>query len=136
MLSLAFGISIRIGGILIFAYLVLFSSLWVYFIFQSGMLKWSISWLAKFAAILIAIFVFAYALGILLWPWALEAPISNPLESLALMNSLSHNRAADFRRQIVLVRPVSMVLPFQIFAHHAAASSFAGYWCLFTVLAE
>lgn len=85
-LGLALGISIRIGGILIFAYLVLFSSLWVYFSFQSKMLKWSISWLAKFAAILIAIFVFAYALGILLWPWALEAPISNPLESLALMN--------------------------------------------------
>jgi tetratricopeptide (TPR) repeat protein len=86
MLSLAFGISIRIGGLLIFAYLVLFSSLWVYFIFQSGIIKWSMSWSIKFVAIIMTIFVFAYLLGILLWPWALEAPITNPLESLALMN--------------------------------------------------
>ena len=35
-LGIAFGISIRIGGLLIFAYFILFTSLYLYFLFVSG----------------------------------------------------------------------------------------------------
>lgn len=87
-LGIAFGISIRIGGLLIFAYFILFAGLYFYYfaIRENLSLKVVLSWIWKLGILSIFIFVFSYVLGILLWPWALENPVTHPLESLALMH--------------------------------------------------
>ncbi len=87
-LGIASGISIRIGGLLIFAYFMLFTGLYVYYLFVSDRLskghRLPLQW--KTGVISLLIFIVAYGLGILPWPWAWEDPIGNPLESLALMH--------------------------------------------------
>jgi tetratricopeptide (TPR) repeat protein len=86
-LGIAFGISIRIGGLLIIAFFILFTSLWVYFSFQRGDINKvelrKLVRLLPFVAMIII--VISWLLGILLWPWALESPVLHPLKSLALM---------------------------------------------------
>jgi 4-amino-4-deoxy-L-arabinose transferase-like glycosyltransferase len=84
--GIALGISIRIGGLLIFAYLLLFLFLWIYYLAISGQLRIRSAWIVKVLTLIIIIFVLSFGLGILLWPWALEHPISNSLESLQLMH--------------------------------------------------
>ncbi len=84
-LGLASGISIRIGGLLIYAYFILFSLLWIYYLVQSGNLKMKLTWFLKFTGVVSAVLLIGYFLGISFWPWAWEAPLSNPLESLALI---------------------------------------------------
>lgn len=85
--GLAFGISIRIGGLLIYAYFILFSFLWIYFLMKKGELKWDFKWMFGFTGISVFILVAGYLLGIVFWPWAWEAPFTNPIESLALIKN-------------------------------------------------
>ncbi len=88
-LGIAFGISIRIGGLLIYAFFLLFTFLWIYYKYQQKefsrqhllRLLWSMPLLGIF------IFFCSYLLGIALWPWALESPIRHPFESLMLMSN-------------------------------------------------
>jgi len=86
-LGTAFGISIRIGGLLIFAYFILFSFLWIYYIAQKGNFKINVNWLLNYSGLAVGILVLSYLLGIAFWPWAWEAPLANPLESLALIKN-------------------------------------------------
>ena len=87
-LGISFGISIRIGGLLIFAFFILFTFLWVYFTFQRReisreellRLVWQLPGMA------FIILIISWFSGILLWPWALESPFLNPFESLTLMS--------------------------------------------------
>jgi tetratricopeptide (TPR) repeat protein len=86
-LGIAFGISIRIGGLLIFAYFLLFTFLWVYFIFQRGEIRKEAlaRLLLSLFGVALLIIGFSYFLGIMAWPWALEAPVAHPIKSLLLM---------------------------------------------------
>ena len=86
--GLALGISIRIGGLLIFAYYLLFTFLYLYFQLVSGelQLKNAVKNSIKVGLLLITVFVLAYFNAILIWPWALENPIKNPWISLDLMH--------------------------------------------------
>lgn len=85
--GIAFGISIRIGGLLIFAFFVLFVFLGIYFKYQRGELEkehlMRMVWIMPIVSIFI--FMCSYGLGILLWPWALESPFHHPFESLSIM---------------------------------------------------
>ncbi|MCG8306007.1 MAG: tetratricopeptide repeat protein [Cytophagales bacterium] len=87
-MGLAFGISIRIGGLLIFAYFLLFTGLYLYFQIISGKLgpgeatKLGL----KIGLLSISVFALAYICAMLLWPWALEDPFKNPWISLDLMH--------------------------------------------------
>jgi len=84
-LGLASGISIRIGGLLIYAYFILFTLLWIYYLVQSGTFTIRLDWFLKFTGVASAVMLIGYFLGIIFWPWAWEDPISHPLESLALI---------------------------------------------------
>ena len=86
--GLALGISIRIGGLLIFAYFILFTGLFLYYLFVSGTLQnVNLASLGvKVGVLSISVFVLAYFSAILIWPWALENPIKNPWISLDLMH--------------------------------------------------
>lgn len=86
-LGIAFGISIRIGGLLIFALFILFTALYIYYLSVSGLLKRneSASLIWKFIPISISVVLISCFIGFLIWPFALENMLVNPWESLALM---------------------------------------------------
>jgi hypothetical protein len=84
LLGLAIGLclSIRIGGLLLFAYLGLF---YAFFAWKTGLLKEKI--FGKTVLHFAVVCVIGYVFAILWWPYALEAPLSNPLEALRVMSS-------------------------------------------------
>ena len=83
-LSIAFSVSIRAGGILLIFYLF-FAAFLFYFI------KWittkTVSWKSAINTfgVLFVISAAGYLIGLLLWPYALQNPIVNPWESYKLM---------------------------------------------------
>jgi len=90
--GIAVSISIRIAGVLQIAYLFMFAGL--YYIFTAKNIKqlFSKENIKKIQTIFIyccAISILAYFMGILLWPYALEAPIKNPLKALTEMNKFA-----------------------------------------------
>lgn len=100
-LSLAAAISVRIGGLLLFCYFGLFGL--IYLIKQyhenrkqlKGQHKNGISFsdclpfklIGKMAIMGFGICILGYFLGLLLWPYALQAPIQHPIEAFKLMSS-------------------------------------------------
>lgn len=87
--GIAFGISIRIGGLLIFAYFILFISLYIYFLIVSGEIKKDMTrkLSLKLGVISFIVLLLSYFTGILIWPFALENPLLNPKASLDLMHN-------------------------------------------------
>jgi tetratricopeptide (TPR) repeat protein len=91
-LTLAFGftISVRIGGLLLIAYLVLFVGLyWLHYMRQNGTAKA----FALFRKLLLPIFVISaasYFIGILFWPWGMRAPLTNPIKALTEFTQYSN----------------------------------------------
>jgi len=81
-LAIALCLSIRIGGLLLFAYLGLFYALILWQKKLFGTKAFSKT-LVHFA---LTCFI-GYFVAILWWPFALEAPLSNPLEALRVMSS-------------------------------------------------
>lgn len=87
--GIAFGVSIRIGGLLIFAYFILFISLYVYFLLVSGEIKKDLilKLSLKLGVLSFFVLLLSYFDGILIWPFALENPLLNPKASLDLMHN-------------------------------------------------
>ncbi|NVN95431.1 MAG: hypothetical protein HXX18_09140 [Bacteroidetes bacterium] len=90
--AIAVGISIRIGGLLSIAYFGLFVAM--YFLFTTGKLtnlfnKNNFSNIKKAILYLIAISVLGYFMGLLLWPYGIEAPIKNPIKALSDMTNFA-----------------------------------------------
>jgi tetratricopeptide (TPR) repeat protein len=83
-------VSVRVGGVIIFLYLLLFFILWLIVNrdqspFSSNRRKTLLRlFLQAFALVVIAYFG-----GLLFWPYALINPITHPLESLSLMEHYS-----------------------------------------------
>ncbi len=81
--SMAFTISIRIGGVLVLCYLWLFWALWVYQSALSGKIAGNIRhYIIKNALVLLAITIASWFLGMACWPWAWESPLRHPVEAL------------------------------------------------------
>ncbi len=107
MLTLAMGLtlSIRIGGLLVFPYLVLFAAAaWLFLphtraVFLAGGTH---SLAAKLALVLVG----AYILGIITWPYALESPISHPLESLGAMEKFGTSIRMLFEGKMIFSNEV------------------------------
>lgn len=104
-LSIAFSISIRIGGLILFGYFGLFGFIYLISTLHENKLALKESnsklkqkkvtiWREKVSAknILrllsygIGICVLGYFLGLILWPYALQDPIRNPMEAFAAMS--------------------------------------------------
>lgn len=81
-LAVALCISIRIGGLLLVAYMVLFFAVTVW---QNNLRKTKA--FNNSIKHLIVAGVLGYIAAILWWPYALEAPLSNPLEALRVMST-------------------------------------------------
>lgn len=84
-IALAFGI--RAGGLILIPIVFLFSFLnWVQNYSAKDLLK-STAFLSglRLAGILLVCVIVAYVLGILYWPYALQNPFKNPIESLKMM---------------------------------------------------
>ncbi len=85
-LAIAFTCSVRIGGLILFAYLGLF--LLIYFILKPFELKHIVSTRPCFVRLLgqgVVILLIGYFAGLLFWPFALQNVFKNPFESLHLM---------------------------------------------------
>ncbi len=85
-LSIAFTISIRAGGILLICYLFLFFVLYELFYYVEYQ-KYNIKDALKKAVILIFVSVIAWFLSLFFWPYGLENPVTNPIKALALMGN-------------------------------------------------
>ena len=88
--AVAFAINIRVGGLLLIPYLAVALAIqyvWVWrtsFGLFSAEIK-SIAWKSISACII------AYFLGLVFWPFALQAPLSNPFTALSEMSNFSTN---------------------------------------------
>ncbi len=90
-LGIAMAISVRIGGIMLMAYLFLFVGL-AYFLKNSAKDYLNSKFLNKgfrLMAILSIISIIGFYVGIILWPYAIEAPIKHSRESLNIMTNFS-----------------------------------------------
>ena len=105
LLILGFGIglsiSVRIGGLLLIAYQFLFLGLYAIILkpfrnTQKPFIKFINSGLA-----LLGVSIAGYFLGLLLWPYALESPIKNPLESLQVMTNFTASLKQAFMGDII-----------------------------------
>ncbi|MGL5914326.1 MAG: ArnT family glycosyltransferase, partial [Bacteroidales bacterium] len=91
----AFAISVRIGGVLLFAYFALFAFImWLLQIikFQKGggiHLQFNQKYFQRLIVLGIGICIVAYFLGIILWPFALQAPFKNTMAAFTEMSKFS-----------------------------------------------
>lgn len=100
-LAIAFSISIRIGGLILFGYFGLFGLLFLIrsFADKKRQLKlnhqknialkdyMSGKMIGQMLIMGIVICVVGYFMGLLLWPYAMQSPIKNPLEAFAAMST-------------------------------------------------
>ena len=85
-LAIAFTSSVRIGGLILFAYFSLFSA--IYFVLKPFELKQIVSTKPCFVGLmgqLTVIIIIGYFVGLLFWPYALQNVWTHPLESLRVM---------------------------------------------------
>ncbi len=91
MLGLALGIGIalgtRAGGLLLFGYLGLFALVDLWLRYRWSWLRQGALWKA-YAGRGLMVALGGYLIGIAVWPWALQAPLSNPLEALSEFSKL------------------------------------------------
>lgn len=102
-LGLGFTNSIRIGGLLLIAYLFFFTGIryLTLYGFPGILHKNRLNELFTLALYLLAASGIGYILGILLWPYALISPLKNPLEALDLMTNFSISLRQLFEGKIV-----------------------------------
>ncbi len=85
-LAIAFTNSVRIGGLILFAYLAL--AIATYIILKPFLLKYIVSTklcLVRLLGMGAVIVIIGYFAGLLFWPFALRDVFQNPLESLSVM---------------------------------------------------
>ncbi|MDR0789506.1 MAG: tetratricopeptide repeat protein [Bacteroidales bacterium] len=83
-LSIAFALSVRIGGLLLIALFGLFAL--VYYIWKRKTLK---PYFGKTLLWNVGIIVVGYILMVLVWPFAIEAPIAHPKEAFMSMSKFA-----------------------------------------------
>lgn len=83
-ISIGFAIGVRVGGLIVIGYFALFAI--VYYIYRYKTLK------KEFVRVFLwslGIAILGYGLAVLSWPFAIQSPISNPLETLGNMTKFS-----------------------------------------------
>ena len=126
-LSLAFSISIRAVGILLICYLLFFFFVfWLYRYIKEG--KYDLKADCLKLVILLLISCTAFILGILLWPYALQSPIKNVLESFRVMAHFpdtfrqifeGRNEWSDFMPWYYLPKSMGITIPVIVIAGSA-----------------
>jgi tetratricopeptide (TPR) repeat protein len=118
-ISIAFAVSIRAGGLILICYLFLFFMLYISFKYLkeggtlSGQIKIKFLWITAITAI-------SLVLSIILWPYALQAPVRNVLESYRVMahfpdtfRQIFEGRVewSDFMPWYYLLKSISITIP-------------------------
>ena len=86
--GIGIAIATRAGGILLFAYMGLFTLVFLFLLNRSGE-KFKLAEWAKGPVLKLAVAALAgYILAVLFWPFALQSPIANPLEALTEFSKL------------------------------------------------
>jgi tetratricopeptide (TPR) repeat protein len=105
-LFIAFSISIRIGGVLLYAYFGLFGVVYIVQEFKSSRVQivesrrqkaessYSLTFLRSSGLVRLFLYglgivIMSYFLGLLLWPYALQAPLKHPLEAFSEMSKFA-----------------------------------------------
>jgi len=88
--SIAFLISIRTGGLIIYPYLLLFVIVWMLMNRQEDLFsRRNRRILLRLIAQLLVVLIAGYFLGLIFWPYGLINPLVHPFESLYLMEHYS-----------------------------------------------
>ncbi len=88
-IGVAASINVRVGGILLIAYLGLFTGLSYLFRDNLKVKLKNIPHLLKIAGIGLFVAIGGYLGGLLFWPWGAQAPFKNPLTALSEMSNFS-----------------------------------------------
>ncbi|MCT4601464.1 MAG: hypothetical protein N4A59_01000 [Marinifilum sp.] len=87
LLSVAAAISVRVGGILLYANFLVYS--YLYIVKSKGFLfflpKANSRVFFRFMMGIVPVLIISYFLSLILWPWALQDPLKNPVEALRVM---------------------------------------------------
>ncbi|MEX2588714.1 MAG: tetratricopeptide repeat protein, partial [Chitinophagales bacterium] len=102
-LSLALPLSIRAGGLLSFAYLGLFAA--VDLLMKTGVKKIGsqifINNIKTYSKYIIPILIAGYFLGLVFWPYGIEAPFSAPFKSLSEFSNFSTSIGQIFEGEMI-----------------------------------
>ncbi len=102
--SLAFALSIRVGGLLLFIYLLMF--LGIYFISENGYKGFTTRsgkrMLKKLSFIGLGICIAGYFAGLILWPYGLMDPLQHPLNALQRQSDFSTVVSQIFEGQRIM----------------------------------
>lgn len=93
-LSITFAIDVRVGGLIVVAYFALFAL--VYYFWKHKTLKKEFSKVLLWS---IGIVLVGYFLSVLFWPYALVAPIDNPISTLKGMTNFNVSLRQIFEGQ-------------------------------------
>jgi hypothetical protein len=158
LLALGFGLAFGVraaGGLLFFAYLVAAVVMWLFLIKENRSGWWADKAQRKrILMVMLGGLVAGYIIGLLAWPWGLQSPIANPVESLEGMT----HRATKIRtlfegtyqwnyampwyyelKWILISNPLSVVIGIVVFTvlgfvRRRQLGSFLLWWGLFTAL--
>ncbi|MCY1720838.1 phospholipid carrier-dependent glycosyltransferase [Prolixibacteraceae bacterium Z1-6] len=104
--GIAASISIRIGGLILIPYIFLFTGLH-YITKKSFYTKMGFNHAFKTILILTGVSIIGYGGGLLLWPYALEGPLKNPIDSLQQMTNFEVGLNQLFEGEIQLSQNIS-----------------------------
>ncbi|MDP6040768.1 MAG: tetratricopeptide repeat protein [Candidatus Latescibacteria bacterium] len=102
-LALGFALGIRVGGVLLIAYFVLFIAI---FAWQSQ-LQWHKIW--QITRQVGAILAIAYAVMLLCWPWALTQPLTGPITALLRFSHFSEPHLSFFDGHYVVSTSIPLL---------------------------
>lgn len=103
-LVLGFALGVRIGGVLLVAYLVLFVAI---FIWQSQIFQWHKIW--PIAQQVGAILAIAYAVMLLCWPWALTQPLTGAIKALLRFSHFSEPHLSFFGGRYIVSTSIPLL---------------------------
>ncbi len=94
-LSIGLSISIRVGGILIYPYLLLFGGIkWIGVAYKEGSGP-AFRQLPKYLGSFVIVLVFGWFLGGIFWPYAWQNPISNPIKALEGLSNVTYTTSYE-----------------------------------------
>ncbi len=102
-IGIAMAISIRIGGLLLIAYL--FMAVGLHYLmttpFKTVLNNYNLGRLKRILLYTIFVAAGGYFLGLILWPYALQNPIKNPITALELMTNFSTQLKQIFNGEVI-----------------------------------
>lgn len=123
-LSIAFGVSIRAGGLILICYAFLFLFVFYFLCFLKNELTDLREPVRKIFYLIVA-GISAWLISIVLWPYALQSPVRNVLESYGIMahfpdtfRQIFEGRSewSDFMPWYYLIKSMAITIPFVVLA--------------------